>query len=120
MRMSKLRNSTSLTSEGFLSGWFYTHLQDFDGGLYRKLFEDQNAELMRRGAGDQLDLTVDRLSTVPSFSMVPTERVAAVAHLLTNERYPAGQQRSHPSHPLPQRGRAATMSNRTCRDTKRG
>ena len=33
-----------------------------------------------------------------------------------HERYPTGQQRSHPSHPSQQRARAATIFNRVCRD----
>src|SRR5436853_6582189 len=32
MRMVQLRNSTGLTSDGFLLSRFYLHMQDFDGG----------------------------------------------------------------------------------------
>jgi subfamily B ATP-binding cassette protein MsbA len=58
-------------------------------GLYRKLFEDQNRELMRR-AGEGAP-EVAQLQPIPAFSMVPSSEVAILAHLLKTERYTAGQ-----------------------------
>jgi ATP-binding cassette subfamily B protein len=59
-------------------------------GLYRKLFEDQNRELMKRSAGEQLDATLSRLESVPAFSMVPIDELTCAASLRDSRRYVAG------------------------------
>jgi ABC-type multidrug transport system fused ATPase/permease subunit len=69
----------------------HEELMQQDGGLYRKLFEDQNRELVRRASGDQLEATVELVQQVAAVSMVPRVEVDRVAHLLTTERYPAGE-----------------------------
>jgi ABC-type multidrug transport system fused ATPase/permease subunit len=58
-------------------------------GLYAKLFEDQNRDLMRRAAGDQP--TVGQALSLPSFRMVQSSEVASLAELLKTERYAAGE-----------------------------
>jgi ABC-type multidrug transport system fused ATPase/permease subunit len=58
-------------------------------GLYAKLFEDQNRDLMRRAVGDQP--TVGQALSLPSFRMVQSSDVASLAELLKTERYAAGE-----------------------------
>src|SRR5207249_10691834 len=55
-------------------------------GLYRKLFEDQNEELVRRAA----DVTHKLVPAVPTISIFPTSELASLARLLTTESYPPG------------------------------
>jgi CRP-like cAMP-binding protein len=66
-------------------------------GLYRKLFEDQNRELLRRSAGEQLDTTLERVRAVPSFSVVPDDEVARLANVRQSIRLAAGQPVGEPN-----------------------
>lgn len=59
-------------------------------GLYRKLFEDQNRELVRRAAGD-LDDTAVHVAALPTFSLVPTGEVLAAGGPTRTERFAAGE-----------------------------
>ena len=59
-------------------------------GLYRKLFEDQNRELIERGAVDPVDATLNLVRYVPAFSMVLAP-AADAADLPTAERYSPGE-----------------------------
>lgn len=59
-------------------------------GLYRKLFEDQNRELIERGAIDPHEAALGKAGSMPIFSVVSAEELAGMADLSTTRRYTAG------------------------------
>jgi CRP-like cAMP-binding protein len=59
-------------------------------GLYYRLFEEQNEQLLESGADEQLDRTVQRLRSVPVFSLLPLQAIEPMSHLLVSTRFAPG------------------------------
>ncbi|MCC7105163.1 MAG: ATP-binding cassette domain-containing protein [Chloroflexi bacterium] len=59
-------------------------------GLYHRLFEEQNEQLLESGANEQLDRTVQQLRSVPVFSLLPVQAVEPMSHLLVSQRFAPG------------------------------
>jgi ATP-binding cassette, subfamily B, bacterial len=60
------------------------------GGLYKKLFEDQNQFLLETGADARTSLAVHRLQAVPLFSMLRSADLEPLARKMVIEQYEPG------------------------------